>query len=301
MRRRVLGAACVALALVLGACEAGGPAPVGGPSGSVVASGSASHWASASASSSASQRPAPGSPPPPASVVAGPESLGPVPAPSRAVQPAPMARTRQLNQAASYCIDRDVPAEPASDVVLTVLDRTHMLPRGYAPGDLVGASAAGFGGAQGSKLVRGLIIDDLAALRRDSAAAGLTIQLQSTYRSYASQVSTFNHWVSVYGLAGALVRSARPGHSEHQLGTTIDFTSPGWGGRFGNWANETREGAWLAANGWRYGFVMSYPLGTQATTCFSYEPWHYRWIGRSQAAAWRASGLTLHEFLDSLG
>jgi D-alanyl-D-alanine carboxypeptidase len=240
----------------------------------------------------------PGSPPP--HVWPGPESFATVAAPSRAPQPAAVARTRQLNQAAAYCADRDVPAQPASDPILTVLDRTHMLPRGYVPPDLVAASAAGFGGSQGSKLVRRAIVDDLAALRRDAAAAGLTIQLQSTYRSYSSQISTFNHWVSVYGMARALLQSARPGHSEHQLGTTIDFTSPGWGGRFGNWASETREGAWMASNAWRYGFIMSYPLGSQPTTCFSYEPWHYRWIGRTQAAAWRASGLTLHEYLDGL-
>ncbi len=222
-------------------------------------------------------------------------------APQRPAQPLPVAATRRANSAADYCVDRDIPAAPSTDVVLTVLDRTHMLTRGYTPPDLVPASAAGYGGSQGAKLVRDAMIDDLAALRSDSTAAGLSIQLQSTYRSYASQVSTFNHWLSVYGTAGALLRSARPGHSEHQLGTTIDFTSPGWAGRFGNWATETREGAWLAANGWRYGFVMSYPLGTQATTCFSYEPWHYRWIGRSPAAAWHASGQTLHVFLASLG
>jgi D-alanyl-D-alanine carboxypeptidase len=211
-----------------------------------------------------------------------------------------VARTRRLNQAASYCSDRDVPADPVSDPVLTVLDRTHMLSRSYVPPDLVAASAAGFGGSQATKLIRRTIADDLGAMRRDAAAAGLTIQLQSTYRSYASQISTFNYWVSVYGMAVALLKSDRPGHSEHQLGTTIDFTSPGWGRRFGNWANETREGAWMASNAWRYGFVMSYPLGSQPTTCFSYEPWHYRWIGRAPAAAWHVSGETLHAFLTSL-
>ncbi len=45
---------------------------------------------------------------------------------------------------------------------------------------------------------------------------------------------------------------------------------------------------------------MSYPAGSQSVTCFSYEPWHYRWIGREAAAAWHASGQFLHPFLDSL-
>jgi D-alanyl-D-alanine carboxypeptidase len=218
--------------------------------------------------------------------------------PSRAPQPAPAVR--RVTTTADYCVDRDVPADPVAQMVLVVLDRTHMLPTGYAPGDLVPASRAGFTGSSGTKLVRSAMLDDLTALRRDSSAAGLRLILQSTYRSYASQVSTFRHWVAVYGYAGALLRSARPGHSEHQLGTTIDFNSPGWGDRFGDWARQTAEGAWLARNGWRYGFVMSYPAGSQSVTCFSYEPWHYRWIGREAAAAWHASGQFLHPFLDSL-
>ncbi len=117
--------------------------------------------------------------------------------PSRAPQPAPAVR--RVTTTADYCVDRDVPADPVAQMLLVVLDRTHMLPTGYAPGDLVAASRAGFTGSSGTKLVRSAMLDDLAALRRDSSAAGLHLILQSTYRSYASQVSTFNHWVAVYG------------------------------------------------------------------------------------------------------
>lgn len=196
-----------------------------------------------------------------------------------------------------YCVDRDVPAPPTSDPALTLLDRTYALAPGAVPPDLVPASAAGLAGTSGTKLVRAALLDDLGAMRAAWEAAGLTVLVESAYRSYDAQASTFESWVARLGYAAALERSARPGHSEHQLGTTFDFTSPGWGGRFGDWAAESAEGAWLAAHAWEYGFVMSYPLGSQPTTCFSYEPWHYRWIGREAAAAWRASGLTLREYL----
>ena len=97
----------------------------------------------------------------------------------------------------------------------------------------------------------------------------------------------------------ALRTSARAGHSEHQLGTSIDVTSEGgaapW--EYGDWAT-TPAGAWMADNAWRYGFVMSYPAGSQVETCFGYEPWHYRWIGRDAAAAHRQSGLQLRQFLE---
>jgi D-alanyl-D-alanine carboxypeptidase len=197
-----------------------------------------------------------------------------------------------------HCVDRDVAAPPATDVALTVLDRSYALPAGYAPADLVAASSAGLTGTSGTKLVRSIVVDDLAAMAAAWREAGVSVIVESAYRSYGNQAATFDSWVSRLGYAAALVRSARPGHSEHQLGTAIDVTSPGWGGRFGDWAVESPEGAWMAANAWRYGFVMSYPFGSQAQTCFSYEPWHYRWIGRDVAAEHRSSGLQLRQFLE---
>jgi len=102
----------------------------------------------------------------------------------------------------------------------------------------------------------------------------------------------------VGGYDHALRTSARPGHSEHQLGTTFDFTSlggrPPW--EYADWA-ATPAGGWMAANAWRYGFVMSYPRNSFARVCYDYEPWHYRYLGRQAAAEVRASGLTLREWL----
>jgi zinc D-Ala-D-Ala carboxypeptidase len=215
----------------------------------------------------------------------------------RPAQPALSARY-EAALVADHCVDRDLPAPPATDMVLTILDRSYALPAGYAPDDLVPASRAGLAGTSGTKLVRAVLVEDLAAMRAAWDAAGLTLVVESAYRSYATQAATFNSWAARLGHAGATVRSARPGHSEHQLGTAIDVTSPGWGGRFGDWAVETREGAWMAEHAWEYGFVMSYPFGSQTQTCFSYEPWHYRWIGREAAAEHRASGLHLRQFLE---
>ena len=92
---------------------------------------------------------------------------------------------------------------------------------------------------------------------------------------------------------------ARPGHSEHHLGTTFDLGSkldrtPAW--KFEDWAM-TPTGEFLKNNAWRYGFVMSYPKDKQEITCYQYEPWHYRYLGRPMAADVMASGLTLREYL----
>jgi D-alanyl-D-alanine carboxypeptidase len=146
--------------------------------------------------------------------------------------------------------------------------------------------------------VRSIVLADLRAMVDAARAAGVPLAVVSGYRSHAQQVATFSHWVAVSGYDAALRTSARPGHSEHQLGTTLDFTGAGdaapW--TYADWAT-TPAGAWMKASAWRYGFVMSYPAGAFAITGYDYEPWHYRYVGRTQAAAITASGLPPREFL----
>jgi len=177
----------------------------------------------------------------------------------------------------------------------TLVDTTFMVGRSYVPPDLVPVTDAGISG-NGS--IRALVIPDLAAMASAANAAGAPIAVQSAYRSYATQVYTFNYWTEQYGSSAALLGSARPGHSEHQLGVAIDFTSAGDTTQYvGDWAT-TPAGAWMASNAWKYGFVMSYPKATSpAVTCYQYEPWHYRYVGRDEAAAIHASGVTVREYL----
>ena len=177
----------------------------------------------------------------------------------------------------------------------TVLDTRYRLTRAYGPGDRRSTSTAGL---NSGFTVRALVINDLKAMAKAARAAGARLAVQSAYRSYATQVSTFAYWVRVSGYTSALKGSARAGHSEHQLGTTIDFRSYGgsapW--NYKDWAT-TKAGKWMKANAWKYGFVMSYPKGKTSVTCYQYEPWHYRYVGKQTAAAVRASGLTLREYL----
>jgi len=177
----------------------------------------------------------------------------------------------------------------------TVLDTIFQLPSGYAPGDLVDTSQAGL---NGSYFVRGIALQDLSAMVSAARADGANLAVQSAYRSYRGQVFTFDGWVSQVGYAEALQTSARPGHSEHQLGTAIDFRTAGgvspW--QYADWAT-TNEGAWLAANAWEFGWAMSYPRGTSAVSCYRYEPWHYRYLGRTATAALHDAGITPREWL----
>ncbi|NLI19889.1 MAG: M15 family metallopeptidase, partial [Actinomycetales bacterium] len=196
------------------------------------------------------------------------------------------------------CYYGDVPTrfQAYDDWYRTLLDTIYLLPSTYAPGDLVDTGAAGLNSGYS---VRGLVVNDLRDMAQAARAAGAPFVVTSAYRSYATQVSTFNYWVSRIGYSAALLTAARPGHSEHQLGTTLDFTSPSgvepWD--YSDWGTSA-AGAWLRENAWRYGFVMSYPpIVSPSVTCYTYEPWHFRYVGRQAAAAVHSSGLTLREYL----
>ncbi len=195
------------------------------------------------------------------------------------------------------CTYEDIltPLTGTRDWRANLVDTRLMVPADYVPPNLVSTANAGLSGGY---LIRSLVIPDLSALVSAAAANGTPIDIVSAYRSYEQQEQTFNYWVSQVGYEEALLVSARPGHSEHQLGTTLDFTSLGgaapW--EYSDWA-QTPAGAWMAANAWQYGFVMSYPRDSFDVACYSYEPWHYRYVGRTVAAGIRASGLTSREWL----
>ena len=177
---------------------------------------------------------------------------------------------------------------------ITLVDTILRVPRSYEPPDLVRVVDLG---VPGRGKVRQVMATDLQEMSAAAAAAGSPIGIQSAYRSYAEQEQVFAHWVSVHGYQGALKLSARPGHSEHQLGLGIDVRSdPPVDTLSGSWG-ATPAGKWMRENAWTYGFIMSYPKGKTAVTCYAYEPWHFRYVGREMAAKVRASGLTLREYL----
>ncbi|MEP6468700.1 MAG: M15 family metallopeptidase [Chloroflexota bacterium] len=187
----------------------------------------------------------------------------------------------------------DIPTRhPAyTDWYRTLLDTIYRLPLSYKPPGLADTSRAGFSSGH---LVRHRLIDDLRALGMAARAAGAPLDIQSAFRSSAAQAASFNYWLSVFGYATALRGSARPGHSEHQLGTAIDFKSYGGGAPWMiggyDWGT-TKAGHWLARHAWRYGFVMSYPRNSFAQACYEYEPWHFRYFGHDIARRIHDSGL----------
>lgn len=164
---------------------------------------------------------------------------------------------------------------PQDDVSLYYLiDKKHNIGADYEPTDVV-------------KLVKNdayIINKSTLSLRRDAEAAltkmalaakadGITLDVSSTYRSYKTQENTFNYWVSVDGLEEAERESARPGTSQHQLGTAIDF-----GNIEDSYAN-TAGCKWLNQHAEEYGWSLSFPQGYEDVTGYRWECWHFRYIG----------------------
>jgi len=175
----------------------------------------------------------------------------------------------------------------------TLVDWNLSLGPAYKPPDLVSVRNGGVGGGG---YVRKVVITDLKAMAAAAAKNGTPLVSWSPYRSYAQQKNLFDRYVKGYGYDSAVNFSARPGHSEHQTGLTIDFVAVGDKGLTSSW-EVTKTGAWMAKHAWEYGWLMSYPKGKQDVVCYSYEPWHYRYVGRDLAKKINDSGLTIREYL----
>lgn len=109
----------------------------------------------------------------------------------------------------------------------------------------------------------------------DAARANITIYVQSAYRSFNEQQALKGQYSVIYGAGSANTFSADQGYSEHQLGTTVDFITPGLGGSLDGFEN-TKAYTWLVDNAYKYGFILSYP---KSNSFYVFEPWHWRFVG----------------------
>jgi D-alanyl-D-alanine carboxypeptidase len=202
------------------------------------------------------------------------------------------AATRAQQQTASL-----PPPEESCDDLRVLVDRSHSLPPDYYPEDLVPLWAYGIptlGG--GEMLLRREAAEHLGLLIEEAAADGEELVVASGYRSYAHQQVSHARLASIYGTS-AETMSATPGHSQHQLGTAVDFTNAAAGYEVWQAFGSTTAYYWLLENASRHGFVLAYPSGREAETGYQWEPWHYRYVGPENARRLRESGLSLQEFL----
>lgn len=142
--------------------------------------------------------------------------------------------------------------------------------------------------------------DALEEMLADMRQDGITVTVTSGYRSYETQVSTYDGWVAQNGQAAADRVSARPGYSEHQTGLAVDLAD-GSGCDLQACFAETPAGRWAAENAVEYGFILRFPEDGEGTTGYSFEPWHFRYIGLDQAREYQEAEATTMEAFYNTG
>ena len=167
-----------------------------------------------------------------------------------------------------------------------VVNKKHKLSSSYAP------VTVELSGGQ----LRPEAAQALAIMLKDANEAGVPMKIISTYRSYDTQVSTYNKWVEVDGRAQADRSSARPGHSEHQTGLAVDVGMPDESCNLEICFGSKPQGFWVAQNAHKYGFIVRYESDTESVTGYQYEPWHLRYLGVEVATAVVNSDQTLDQY-----
>ncbi len=155
----------------------------------------------------------------------------------------------------------------------------------YTPSGLSNVSAEFSSNPATTYQVHSNIASNLENMLRTAKSQGVNILVSSAYRSYGTQSALKSSYKVTYG-SGANKFSADQGYSEHQLGTTLDFTTAKLGGAEAGF-DATPEFTWLVNNAHTYGFVLSYPKGN---SYYIYEPWHWRYVGVDLATRLKREG-----------
>ena len=231
--------------------------------------------------------------------------------------PTSEAVTEPVEQAPSFTADLSAYEEYMNptdrDAYLTLVNATHPLASDFIPADLTDlVNTRGDGRAMqkmslyAAKALEALFIEAKAENQLTvNPKSGYPLSVMSAYRSYAYQSSLFSHYTdNEMARNPALTReqaeaitvtySNRPGTSEHQLGLCVDMHD--LSGADVSFKNSTSY-PWLSENAWKFGFILRYPEDKVSETAVSFEPWHYRYVGRYHAKKIHDAGLCLEEYI----
>ncbi len=186
-------------------------------------------------------------------------------------------------------------ANPDQDRSFENVDRRNSVPLDYIPSDLIRLPRTVR--TVGVMCLSREPAEKLDELFAEAKKSGHELAVFSAYRSANTQKLLTAHYLKTLG-KGGLAGVAEAGHSEHQLGTTVDLTGKsikytGPNSKFGI----AKEGAWLAQNSYKYGYIISYPAGKQSETGYIYEPWHFRYVGIDMAKEIFDGKKTIQEYL----
>ncbi|MDR1411453.1 MAG: M15 family metallopeptidase [Spirochaetaceae bacterium] len=159
-----------------------------------------------------------------------------------------------------------------------LVDKSHSLPEGYEPEDLVELSPGSYELGRRGLMLRRPAAEALERMAAAARADGVVLVVSSTYRSYVYQVEVYDRNVREMGREAADRESARPGYSQHQTGLAVDF------GSIDDSFARTGAGRWILEHAGRFGWSLSFPDGYEDATGYRWESWHYRYVGEDLAA-----------------
>jgi D-alanyl-D-alanine carboxypeptidase len=174
------------------------------------------------------------------------------------------------------------PVVPIDTRITEVVNKKKPIePFNYTPLDLVQVG--------NGQTMRAEAAQALEAMKKSAENAGVPLTPASGFRSFATQQQLYGEYVRRDGQAKADTYSARPAHSEHQTGLTMDFAP------IEDVFANSGQYAWLLENAHKYGFVLRYPKDFTQLTGYMFEPWHWRYIGVSVATQMHENGISTLE------
>jgi len=176
---------------------------------------------------------------------------------------------------------------------LMLVNKYHYLDSSYAPDDLVTISTTYAWGTYGSQKVNKTTYDAFMKLWKASNNEGYYLMVSSSYRTHDKQDQVYKDYQDSKGTDYADSIAARPGHSEHQTGYTIDMFEKGSTQKT---FHTTESYNWLINNAHKYGFILRYPEDKVEVTGYGFESWHYRYVGVEAATYIYKNKITFDEY-----
>lgn len=174
------------------------------------------------------------------------------------------------------------------DSIQVLINKTNYIPFEYVPEDLVLINSNG-GGTHYLREEAAVAWDKLI---QDAKNDGIEMMVASSYRSYDYQKGLYDNYVA-QDPEGAMLYSAYPRSSEHELGLAVDISIDGF---LDDELQDTLVGKWMKKHASKYGFILRYPYGKQDFTGYIYESWHYRYVGVEFAQMLEKENITLEEY-----
>ena len=190
-----------------------------------------------------------------------------------------------------------------ADPLMVLVNHTSKMPDDYTFDTKECGSATAV-----NKTLQTVACDAFLEMQKAAAADGVTVWMQSGYRSVKYQTSLYERKTKYYldkgyDNAAAKEKAAAvvnpPGYSEHNCGLAADLNSPEHTG-LDEGFEKTAAFRWLCEHAGDYGFILRYPKDAEDKTEIIYEPWHWRYVGVENAAKINASGLCFEEYIETL-